>query len=233
MTLPSDCLCPLSFHSMCPLHRAQRLRASPVFASHPEAECASGLVPHPAGLPLECSAPGQERAGRPPPTSCPHCGCQSWGWIDGWGLVCSQKEPEQERQGKHCSPDVTVKSSRGFSVCQLALYFSAAQPAKQPTHCRLQSTGPQAQGATMRGRFTCVPVCMCAACPWAFTWASVCLCVCVGGSRGLGNWEWEPPDCNSGCYLGNPGGKEVLNEWVGEGSTVDACVRGTWLCLWI
>lgn len=77
---------------------------------------------------------------------------------EGLFTLCSQKESKQVHQSRLHNPDVTglSKTSRGFSVCQLAFYFSAAQPANQPTHCRLQFTGPKAQGATRRGWFTCV-----------------------------------------------------------------------------
>lgn len=93
-------------------------------------------------------------------------------------------------------------------------------PSSHPAHT-LQAEVHWPQGSWSRHKgvvFMCVSVC-----PWAFTWASVCLCVCRW-KQGLGNREWESPDCNSGCYLGNPRRKMCwMSEWVGEGCTVDAC----------
>jgi len=136
----------------------------------------------------------------------PACALQGWmaeGSRAGPLTLCSQRESEQVQHSGLRDPAVmgSSEAERGPSVCQLATSPLTAG-------CPLAPRGG--------GSRVCVFVC-------------VCLCVCYW-KRGLGNWEWEPPDCNSGCYLGNPGGKDVLNEWVGEGSTVDACVRGTWLC---
>lgn len=201
VTLASDFLCPLSFHSECPLHGTQRLWLSPVSASDPEAEFASGLGPRPATLHSEYTVPGQE--GEPDSPFVPSM-CAAGLEVDGWGLVgplplCPQKESKQVQQSRLQNPDVTglSKTWRGSSACQLAFYFSAAQPANQPTHCRLQSTGPKAQGATTRGWFTCVFV------P-EFLRGQVCVYVCVlveagpwelrVGASWLQQWllPWQP-----------------------------------------
>lgn len=220
-------LCSFLFHSDCPLHGTQRLWLFPVSASDLEAECASGLVPCP--LTLHWSELYLGRA-EPDSLSVPSMRAAVLGVGAESFWVCSLcAESKQVQQSRLHNPDVTglSKTLWGFSVFQLASYFSAAQPANQPTHCRLQSTGLKAQGATTRGWFMCVCVCLSLS---LYVGKCVSMCVCWW-KQGLGNWEWEPPDCNSGCYLGNPGGKDVLNEWVGEGSTVDAYVWGMWLCL--
>lgn len=149
-------LCSFLFHSECPLHGTQRLWLFPVSASDLEAECASGLVPCP--LTLHWSELYLGRA-EPDSLSVPSMRAAVLGVGAESFWVCSLcAESKQVQQSRLHNPDVKglSKTLWGFSVFQLASYFSAAQPANQPTHCRLQSTGLKAQGATTRGWFMCV-----------------------------------------------------------------------------
>lgn len=204
-------LCSFLFHSECPLHGTQRLWLFPVSASDLEAECASGLVPCP--LTLHWSELYLGRA-EPDSLSVPSMRAAVLGVGAESFWVCSLcAESKQVQQSRLHNPDVTglSKTLWGFSVFQLASYFSAAQPANQPTHCRLQSTGLKAQGATTRGWFMCVCVCVC---PWAFTWASVFLCVCVGGSRALGTESGSLLTATVAATLATQEGKMCwMSEW--------------------
>lgn len=208
--LMSDNFCPISFHSEWPLHGTLRL------------PCASLRSRGWAGLGAGSSA-------------------------SNLSLWAGRNEPDKRGKNRRAAVSFSmlgssiwhsrvIHVSKGVGVLGLSLLFffsfdSTATPFNnKPTHFRLQSTGPKAQGATMRGWLTCGCVCFLSLSSYIGKRVSVCLC---WWKQGLGNWEWEPPDCNIGCYLGNPGGKDVLNEWVGEGSTADAFMRGMQLCLWI
>lgn len=144
--------------------------------------------------------------------------------------VYSQNEFKEVQQGRLHYPDITELSLTHSGFLCLSAYLPLFRyTTNQQAHTMqaavhwLQSSGSHHKGV--------VYVCVCLSLS-LYVGKCVSLCVCRW-EQGLGNWEWEPPDCNSGCYLGNPGGKYVLNEWVGDGSTLDAYVWGMWLRLWI
>lgn len=104
-------------------------------------------------------------------------------------------------------------------LCQLYPPIPSST-ASHPAHT-LQAEVHWPQGSRSRHKGV-VYMCVCLLRPWAFTWASVCLCVLVEagpwelrvGASWLQQWllPWQPRKEN------------VLNEWVGEGCTVAACV---------
>lgn len=102
-------------------------------------KCASGLVPRTLPLHswLHYTWAGQSQV--VPLSSA--CVLQDWSWTsEDWWVHCVHAG---SKQVKLHNPDVTglSKTYRGFCVCQLTFYFSAAQPTS-PHKCRLQSTGP-------------------------------------------------------------------------------------------
>lgn len=177
----------------------KRLWLSPVSASDPHAECACRLIlphaPPPPHPPLKWGVPLQGRA-----SLFVHTICTELAEVDDrllLGVFHSVESRQMQWESGLRRPDVTGLSKTLW-------------PSSHPAHT-LQAEVHWPQGSRSRHKgvvFMCVSVC-----PWAFTWASVCLCVCRW-KQGLGNWEWESPDCNSGCYLGNPGRKMCwMSEW--------------------
>lgn len=157
----------------------QRLRLSPLSASDPEADCAAGPVPRPLTLHLselyfsraEPDSPCSRRA-------CLHC----WGFDAVFWVRSHRAESEPVQQTWLHKPDVTglSRTFRGSSVFQLASVYKL-----QPTGPHTADCSPLASGLREppQGGGLCVCVCLSLS---LLTWASVCLCVFVGGSRALG-----------------------------------------------
>lgn len=118
------------FHSDCPLHRTKRLWLSPVSNLASRSRICLQAGSSPPDPPVEWPAPGQVTARW---SLCPQVL-----WAKHRGLFgCVDSVLSQTRCSRvgSTNPDVTrlSKTSLGSSVCQLAFYFSAAQPAK-PAH---------------------------------------------------------------------------------------------------
>lgn len=167
VTLTSDSLCPLSFHSEWPLHGAQGLRLSPVLTPDLKAETASGLDPRPPTfhfLIYFMQAGGEARV------------------LAELGKG-TRRGPRLVQDVIILCPDITGLSStrRGLLclVCELAFLLFLSYTAKQQAHT-LQAaihwhrgSGSHREGVAYLRVF--VP-----------ELRRGQVCVCVGGSRALG-----------------------------------------------